>query len=229
LPGFDGTGDLFAPLVAALPRDYSPVVVSYREERVLDDYVESVATRLSGEDCVLIAESFSGPVALALLAKYPSKVRCAVLCTTFLTSPFHLLTRLARFVPTSLFGTQVGQRSLLRRFCLDDQCVPALMEQTLSVIRSVPAATIAHRLNVLATLNVAPKCSSITTPLLILRATHDRLVSRARYRQLIELLPRASVEDIDGPHLLLQAKPVECAQSIRRFIGKSFAAPFAFC
>jgi pimeloyl-[acyl-carrier protein] methyl ester esterase len=91
------------------------------------------------------------------------------------------------------------------------------MDRAVSVIKSVPAATIAHRLNVLANLNLAAVCPKVSTPVLILRATRDRLVSRARYQQLIDLLPAATVDDIDGPHLLLQSRPIECTRSIQRF------------
>lgn len=38
------------------------------------------------------------------------------------------------------------------------------------------------------------------------------------YQQLIEALPSATVCDIDGPHLLLQSRPQECARQIRAVV-----------
>lgn len=218
MPGFDGTGALFKPLVAALPPQHRPTIICYRDERTIDDLVETVHARLPDEGAVLVAESFSGPVALTLMARYPSKIQCAVLCSTFVESPFLALTRLARFVPSATFDLHVGLRSVLRQFCLDDQCDPALMAQALSAIESVPGRTVAARLQVLSRLTIQSLCPGIRTPVLILRPTEDRLVSPARYRQLLENLPGAVVTDVAGPHLLLQSRPIECARLICDFV-----------
>lgn len=218
MPGFDGTGELFAPLTAAFSSHRQSTVIRYRDERTFDDYVNTISAALPDQGATLIAESFSGPIALAVMARYPEKIERAVLCTTFLDSPFRMLTKLARFVPTAAFGLHIGQRAMLRRFCLDDGCDSALMDQALAVVRCMPAATVAARLRVLARLQVRTLCQSIRTPILILRATGDRLVSPSRYRQLIEALPGAVVRDVKGPHLLLQTRPRECARLIEEFV-----------
>lgn len=145
MPGFDGTGELFSPLIAALSPHHRPAVIRYRDERTFDDYVDTVNAALPDRDAILIAESFSGPIALGLIARHPGKIRCAILCATFVESPFHTLTKLARFVPTPLFGLNVGHRAMLSQFCVDDRCDPALMNQALAVIQSMPAAAVAAR------------------------------------------------------------------------------------
>ena len=219
MPGFDGTGELFGPLTAALSPRHRPQVVRYRGERTFDDYVATVSAALPDRGAVLIAESFSGPIALAVMARHPEKIRCAVLCATFVESPFHSLTKLARFVPPPLFGLKLGQQAMLRQFCLDDRCEPALMDRALAVIKSIPAIEVSARLNVLSKLRVRTLCGDIRTPTLILRATGDRLVSSSRYEQLIEHLPAATVREVEGPHLLLQARPRDCAQLIDEFVS----------
>lgn len=145
LPGFDGTGELFAPLVSALGSDHDALAVRYRDEVQLDDYVESVSAALPSEGAILIAESFSGPIALALMARYPSGIRCALLCATFAVSPFRSLTRLARFVPSPLFGPSPTQPTMLRAFCLDRQSDSGLLPRAVAVIRSVSSTTIKAR------------------------------------------------------------------------------------
>lgn len=219
LPGFDGTGELFSPLTALFSPRHRPTVVRYRDERTFNDYVDTASAALPDQGAILIAESFSGPIALGLLARHPEKIRCAVLCATFVESPFRALTKLARFVPPPLFGLQLGHRSMLQQFCLDGRCDPVLMDRALAVIKSMPAAAVAARLNVLAELRVRTLCRNIRTPLLILRASGDRLVSPSRYKQLIEALPGATVKEVEGPHLLLQARPRECAQLIEEFVS----------
>jgi pimeloyl-ACP methyl ester carboxylesterase len=219
MPGFDGTGELFSPLITALSPHYRPTVIRYRDERTFADYVDTVSAALPDQGAILIAESFSGPIALGVMARHPTKIQCAVLCATFVESPFHTLTKLARFVPPALFGLRIGQRSMLRQFCVDNRCDPALMDQALSVIRSVPATAVGGRLNVLADLQVRKLCRNIRTPILILRAMGDRLVSPSRYKQLMDELPGAIVRDVEGPHLLLQSRPQQCARLIDDFVS----------
>lgn len=219
MPGFDGTGELFRPFTTALSPRHRPIVIRYRDERTFDDYVDTVSDALPDQGAILIAESFSGPIALALMMRHPEKIRCTVLCATFVESPFHTLTKLARWVPPSLFGLNLGHRTMLRQFCLDDRCAPALMEQALAVIKLMPAAAVAARLNVLSKLQVRALCRNIRTPVLILRATGDRLVSPSRYKQLSQALPGATIENVEGPHLLLQSRPQECAQLIDEFVS----------
>lgn len=141
LPGFDGTGDLFAPLQAALGSDVPSTAVRYDSERSLEDYMDSVARILPHENAVLVAESFSGPVALSLLARYPARIKYAVLCATFAVSPFRSLTRVARYGPTFLFTPTRMQGPLLRTFCLNGERDDALVDRAASVVRSMPAAS----------------------------------------------------------------------------------------
>ena len=215
MPGFDGTGELFYPITPLLGCNI--VVVRYKDECVFDDYVESVADLLPKEDAVLIAESFSGPVALALMARYPERIRCTVLCATFAVSPFRFLTRLARFVPSLFFGPNPTQRMILKTFCLDNESDPALLSKAVSVIRSVPARTLKSRFGILANIDMEPILSCITTKILYLQAKQDKIVAPDLSRQLVQGLPNASVCEVGGPHLLLQSRPNECAEIIKSF------------
>ncbi|WP_161830311.1 alpha/beta fold hydrolase [Steroidobacter agaridevorans] len=219
LPGFDGTGELFWPLRAALGEDVASATVRYDAERSLDEYIDSVARILPHENAVLVAESFSGPVALSLFARYPARIKCAVLCATFAVSPFRTLTHAARYMPTFLFTPTRMQKPLLRGFCLNGEGDDALVDRAASVVRSLSAATIRNRLRVLSGIDVTALLPRITAPVLYLQATRDRIVSDRLSRQLTQALPRATVQQIDGPHLLLQSRPAECATAIKRFLA----------
>jgi pimeloyl-[acyl-carrier protein] methyl ester esterase len=222
LPGFDGTGELFAPLLPALDQ-HDVTIARYHDEKSFDDYVDTASALLHEDDNVLIAESFSGPIALALMARFPNRIRCAALCVTFVVAPHRALTRLARLMPASLFDAHPGQRMILRHFCLDQKCSPALEDKALSAICSVKGSTIKQRFNVLADIDMRRVASTIATPILILRATRDRVMNRVRYQQLIDALPHATVQDVDGPHLLLQTRAQLCADAILQFIGTTHA------
>jgi len=65
--------------------------------------------------------------------------------------------------------------------------------------------------------DVSAELRDLSCPVLCLRGRADRLVSARSASRIRALKPDAEVGDIDGPHLLLQAKPVE---------AWSFLAPF---
>lgn len=217
LPGLDGTGELFAPLLDALGAVQTSVV-RYESERTFDDYVNTATQALAPRDNVLVAESFSGPVALALSAKHSERIKRLVLCATFAESPFRSLLRLTPFVPSALFGPSPTQPFMLQQACLNGERDNQLLDRAVSVLRSVPAARMHARLATLATVDVRPLLSSVKAPALYLRATRDRVVHRRLGRALTDELANVSVQEIDGPHLLLQARPRECAEAILRFI-----------
>lgn len=218
LPGLDGTGELFAPLREALGPDIQTSVVRYESERTFDDYVNTAAKALSPKNTVLVAESFSGPVALALCARSAANINGMVLCATFARSPFQSLLRANDLVPTALLGPSPIQPLLLRHLCLNGDRDSHLLARAVSVLRSVPAATMHTRLSTLATIDVQPLLRCLRMPVLYLRASRDRIVSRKLGRELIDNLSNVSVAEVSGPHLLLQARPRECAESIRRFM-----------
>jgi pimeloyl-ACP methyl ester carboxylesterase len=58
----------------------------------------------------------------------------------------------------------------------------------------------------------------IETPVLYLRASNDRIVSSRLSLELTSLLPNVKVAEVHGPHLLLQARPRECAAAITEFV-----------
>jgi pimeloyl-[acyl-carrier protein] methyl ester esterase len=69
LPGLDGTGRLFDPLLKELPADLRAEVISYPTDAILDyaaleQFVEAALPRR--DPFIIVAESFSGPLAIRL-------------------------------------------------------------------------------------------------------------------------------------------------------------------
>jgi len=59
--------------------------------------------------------------------------------------------------------------------------------------------------------------TKVRVPVLHLRATRDRVVPRAAADLILERCPLARVAELDAPHLLLQAAPVQAAALISDF------------
>jgi pimeloyl-ACP methyl ester carboxylesterase len=225
LPGLDGTGELFAPLLDALDENVTTSVVRYGAELTFDEYVES-AGKVLPEQCVLIAESFSGPVAIAVAARHPGKIRCLVLCATFAVSPFRALLGGVRFVPKRMFRPSLLLPTMVDHFCFSGASI-SVRPSPVAVVSSVPPAIMRARLACLAKVDVRVLLPRIATPTLFLRASTDRVVSSRLSRELTSQLPNVTVTEINGPHLLLQTRPRECAAAIATFIRADSDQPYA--
>jgi pimeloyl-ACP methyl ester carboxylesterase len=95
LPGLDGTGHLFRPFVAALS-DVDTQAVSYPNDKALslDEHARWALRHLAGDKVVLVAESFSGLVALRVLQEAPSRIAAVIFAGAFAEPPRPLLLRL---------------------------------------------------------------------------------------------------------------------------------------
>ena len=69
-----------------------------------------------------------------------------------------------------------------------------------------------------ANVDVRALLDRIRVPTLYLRATEDRLVPRSAAASFKRFAPSARVVEIEGPHFLLQANPVETARVISGFV-----------
>jgi pimeloyl-[acyl-carrier protein] methyl ester esterase len=90
LPGLDGTGNFFAPVIDALGSNVQTQIVRYPLSDA-SDYVtcENIARAALPIDrpYVLLGESFSGPIAVSIAATAPPRLAGLILCSTFVRNP----------------------------------------------------------------------------------------------------------------------------------------------
>jgi pimeloyl-ACP methyl ester carboxylesterase len=82
----------------------------------------------------------------------------------------------------------------------------------------VSPEVIRRRIAALLTVDASAALGRILVPTLVLRAVRDRVISRATTQRILKILPAAQLAEIDGPHLLLQTRPAECAAVVLRFM-----------
>ena len=102
LPGLDGTGRLFTPFARCLERSFDATVITYPPDR-LRNYEElsaEVARALPEPPFFIIAESFSGPVALKVAAREPPGLKAVILTASFVSNPRPWI--------SLVFGTLIG-------------------------------------------------------------------------------------------------------------------------
>lgn len=223
LPGMDGTGRLFEPLVRVLPKHLSPVVISYPVDKAQSypELVSFVQQRVSGgEDYVLLAESFSGPVAIEIAATQPANLKALVLSATFVSNP-SLLPQIMSFLLRGPFFMIEPPQFVVSRYLLGEKPPKDLVETFRRAKGSVSPDVLAFRMRSVINADVRKAFASCRLPILYLRARQDRLVKPRSLIEMQKIKPEMTVVEIDGPHLLLQREPAKCVEAIDHFLGST--------
>jgi pimeloyl-ACP methyl ester carboxylesterase len=218
LPGMDGTGELFSQFVLLKPVDFDVTVVPLLQEPgSYSDLERLIEPRIPGDvPFVLLGESFSGPLAIRLAAKRPSNLRGLILCNSFAAPP-----RAAywKMLPWAAIFHIPPPNMILRRYLAGDNASLSLIADIRRTLSSVPPRILVSRIRTLLTSNSGDALRALDVPILYLRGTADRLVTESAYRAIAEIVPSAKRRDIPGPHMLLQARPVEVWQAITEFVA----------
>ena len=225
LPGMDGTGALFERFRAAAPPGIATDVVALPAEPLTYAQLEATVAPAAAltPDTVLLAESFSGPLALALAARAP--VAAVVLVNSFIRSP--VPARLARMATPMFFRLPVPE-VLLRRMLLGPDADAALVGELRAALRRVPARTLAARVAGIASVDAGPALDALVRagrPLLYLRGSADRIVGDGSVEGIRARAPGVVVRRVPGPHLLLQASPAAAWAAIVPFLESVDGTP----
>lgn len=228
LPGLDGTGLLFEPFVAALPSDLRVHTIAYPTDTRLSirEHAALVAKDLPTGPVVLLAESFSGLVALTLLREFQISVRKVIFLASFAKSPRMLLRFLSPLIPPFAGIVQAVPESLVRLFCLGPQATAAQVAWLKSVLSRVPPEVIAHRLKLVATAGHG-KQPPLDIPAIYIQPAQDRLIPASATEELRKCFREFAILQVRGPHFALQAFPVECASLIARLVQEATDQPLA--
>ena len=222
LPGLDGTGKLFDDLIAAIPAGHGASPVSYPEAlREFDEFVRYAESAIrDGGDTVLVAESFSGPVAVEIMRNPPRNLKAVVLVATFVQAPSPRLMAFTRSVPAVLMRAFSGLA--LDWFCLNGKEQEKTTRRIKQIVQTLSPRLIKARLKVLLSLprDLPMVLEKNKLPVLFLKPIRDRLVPEKYFGQIEQRLPPESTVQILGPHFLLQCCPQDCAKAISEFVRR---------
>lgn len=220
LPGLDGSGRLFAPLVAALGAEVDARVISYPADRALGypELADLVCPQLPADrPFVLLGESFSGPVAIRLAAARPPGLAGLVLCCTFARNPRPWLGLLARpllpFLPIRQLPVAPACRLLAGR-----NSNPHWRAELRAALAPLTNAVLRARLRAVLRVDVRKEAAAVDVPVLLLRAKRDRVVPASAAGDLSRATPQAASVELDAPHLLLQVAADAVAIVLKRFV-----------
>ena len=221
LPGLDGTGDFFQPLLESLPSKVRVRVMRYPIDGGFD-YAACLdlarAALPTDGPYVLLGESFSGPIAIELAAEAPKGLKGIILAATFASNPRPRLNFIRPLLPYMPFHGTKSSVALSRFMVLGRWITPGIRELHLKILSMVPPGTMHARILAVADCDAREALGRVRVPILCLVARHDRLIPRSAARAIQKYSHAARVVVLDAPHCLLQCVPNAAARQIQEFL-----------
>jgi pimeloyl-ACP methyl ester carboxylesterase len=217
----DGTGDLFTNFVSALPQNLEARIVRYPVDRFLSYeqlFSWVIAAIPRARPFVLLAESFSTPLAVKVAATNPPNLTALVICAGFIKNPVSgWLLRLKSFVRPTLFRVP-PPRLALEHFLIGAPAPRELRDAVRHALRSVPPDVVALRVRAVMACDATEDLVRVRVPTLYLRAEQDRLVRKSCFEEVQRIKQDTILASIPAPHLVLQREPRKSADLIVRFL-----------
>jgi pimeloyl-[acyl-carrier protein] methyl ester esterase len=219
LPGLDGTGDLFDQFIACLPSEFSASVVSYPTHQKLnhEQLKKFVLQKLpKKEPFALIAESFSGAIAVGIAAEAPNNLKALVLCASFVSNPVPAFLKIFNHKFWFGFSAPIW---LLRIVTGLNDCEDFVVQKLIESVRSVAPEVMSFRMDQILKLDVREELRRCNVPILLLRPTRDYFVSqKIGVGEIQTIKPDVRCVKINSSHFVLQHKPQESASAIVDFL-----------
>jgi pimeloyl-ACP methyl ester carboxylesterase len=228
LPGLDGTGELFVDFIAALPESWTATTVTYPSDRFLSytdlhPFVAASASQL--ERFVLVAESFSTPLAVWYAATNPPNLAGVVICAGFVRNPLHGWSGAVKALAKPWLFKLKPPRTIVEYFLLGKHAPSGLRQSLHYALQKVSPDVLSGRLQEVLDCDARDDLRRTTVPLLYLEATYDRLLSSSCKNEFSRLRPDVVLRSVPAPHLLLQREPQKAATIIMAFISNLPSSP----
>lgn len=220
LPGLDGTGELFAPLVDSLPERVNPITVSYPRDSC-KTYAELKGVVMPylpmDQPFFILGESFSGPLSVIIADDRPEGLMGIMLCATFIKNPFiSLQSWMKIFSIAPIYRLWPLLISLRAR--IGGENFRDIAELALGAIKSVNPDVISHRVKSILSVNVENEFKECPYPVLYLMAGGDNLIKRHNYKGIKALKKDVKLAVVDTLHFVLQLEPEKSGRVLTEFM-----------
>lgn len=224
LPGLDGTGELFSDFLAALPPTLTATSVVYPTERFLSyrELFPLVAAIVpKAEPFVLLAESFSAPLALGYAATNPPYLAGVVVCAGFVKNPVAGWSLVVKALAQPWIFTLKPPRFILEYFLVGRNAPPELVQRVRGALQSVRPEVLSRRVQAVLDCDAASDLARTTVPVMYVKAANDKLLAAACHVDFLRFKPDTFCEEVSpAPHLLVQREPQKVAEIVTAFIER---------
>jgi pimeloyl-[acyl-carrier protein] methyl ester esterase len=217
LPGLDGTGLLLEEFARLIGAEHHVEVIAYPGDLATYGSLETwLETRLPQEEFAMVAESFSGPLAIRIASQNPKYLKATVLVATFARRPRPVssaLFAIARLFP--YFQRIVAQASL--PFVVGRERPENFVSVYESALQGLAWPILVNRVQSVLQIDVRELLTHVRSPVAYIIARNDRLVPAHISR---EFEPYCRLfQSIDAPHFVLQTKPFIAAKIVLDFLS----------
>lgn len=216
MPGLDGTGRLFDWVLPHLPADPAPILVRYPTQDPLGyaELEELVLERV--RDCdpfVIVAESFSGPLAVRLAARSDLPVQGLVLAASFVANPFRVLRPwTGPLLQRWMFAVQT--RGMVRAMLTGRDGPEEVVDGVRAAMDMVDREVSLHRAREVVAADEWARFANLRVSMTYLLPTRDRMIPAAHPERMAARRPELELVSIDAPHLVLQCAAGPAARAI---------------
>ena len=230
LPGLHGTAELYGGIKERLPHHFQSEYINIpssgkQDYRTLTDWLDKKLTDDSHDldkiqqKRIIIAESFSGPLALRWAAKNPDKVAGVILVASFCETPLNPGISLLALLPLRPLFMVKPPTKALRHFLIGDDASDEEVTRLRAVVQTIPSATLTKRVRAILELMERDSPSLPNVPMMFLQAQTDNLIPWDAQQKLESCYPNARTHWIESPHLMLQRHPQQSLKLILEFVS----------
>ena len=206
IPGMDGTGGLFSPLLDELPSDIETQIICLNELTNIapTEQALEIATLIGNDEVIILSESYSGFITYHLSLLPNINIKHIIFAASFLENPTWL-SRLNKALPLNLVRTGLIPSTFLSTLLFGQRNNTRLVGLFLSCLKSVSNSTLRLRISTVANLVRPKKLMSI--PCTYVQANKDYLVSNRSSDAFKELCVDLRIIRAGGGHFIVQSNP----------------------
>ncbi len=228
IPGMDGTGMLFGQLIEHLHDiDAEVIPLPASQDQSYANLTKNILPKLPKSGYILLAESFSGPIAEQILSKEDHNVKAVIFAASFLSQPNTMLLNLAKHLPLHFCTKIPGSTYLIKKFLLDSSATKKQVQEFEKLIDTLPEQLLKYRLKEMGKLGKKriKSLSRFNIPALYLQPDSDYLVNKNKPIEFKNAFQDLAIKRLSGTHFILQSNPKQSAAFIKEFYNRLTLTP----
>ncbi|KZN37116.1 alpha/beta hydrolase [Pseudoalteromonas luteoviolacea] len=218
IPGMDGTGKLFCPLLDQLPAGIDTHVICLNELIATTPIEQSleIASLIGSEEVIILSESYSGLIAYHLSLLPYLNIKHVIFAASFLESP-SWFSRFHNLLPLNLVRSNIIPDTVLSTLLFAQRKNKKLVKLFISSLQPINNVILRERLKVIADLTRPNRRLSI--PCTYVQASNDYLVSKKSVNAFKELCTNINVVKAAGGHFIVQSNPHYFSKLVQSLIA----------